>query len=241
MALLASTRAAPAREVKRAPLALTQVNEAGVFEGYASVFGEIDLGRDVVERGAFLGSLAHRPAPVVKMLWQHDSAEPIGTWLSIVEDARGLRVRGRLNLAVARAREVLSLMREGAVDGLSIGFHARKSARDARTGVRRLQEIDLWEISVVTFPMAPQARVTAVKRRADATMWRAASARLEYRMAAMSLEAKFVAARKDAGEDGAATADFGATSALVESAGGDAHWQDQPRARQLGRLRVGNG
>ncbi len=79
------------------------------------------------------------------------------------EDARGLFVRGRLTTEVARAREVLALMRAGAVDGLSIGFRTVKGRADAKTGVRRLLEVDLWEISVVTFPMLPAARVSAVK------------------------------------------------------------------------------
>ena len=230
MTFHASACAIAAREMKRAPDALTQVNEAGVFEGYASVFGEIDLGRDLVERGAFLDSLARRPAASVKMLWQHDGAEPIGTWLSIAEDARGLRVRGRLNLAVARAREVLSLMREGAVDGLSIGFHARKSAKDPRTGVRRLQRIDLWEISIVTFPMAPQARVTAVKRLADAAHWRAAATTLEWRAAAMALEAKFVAARKDVGGEAPSDSNDPGSSAGSANANANDNWRNQPRA-----------
>ena len=151
-------------ETKRAPLLLSTVDATGVFEGYASLFGVADLGRDVVMPGAFRDTLARRGAAGVKMLWQHRASEPIGAWTSIVEDARGLHVTGRLNLAVARAREVLALMREGAVDGLSIGFRARKSLRDPASGLRRLTRIDLWEISLVTFPMLPQARVTAVKR-----------------------------------------------------------------------------
>jgi hypothetical protein len=75
-----------------------------------------------------------------------------------------LKVIGRLNLAVGKAREVLALMREGAVDGLSIGFRVDRAQREAATGVRRLKKVDLWEISLVTFPMLPQARVTALKQ-----------------------------------------------------------------------------
>ena len=153
----------PAREVKRAPLALATVDASGVFEGYASLFGVVDLGRDVVMPGAFRETLARRGAAGVKMLWQHKASEPIGTWLSLEEDVRGLRVTGRLNLAVGKAREVLALMREGAVDGLSIGFRAERAQRDASSGLRRLKKIDLWEISLVTFPMLPQARVSALK------------------------------------------------------------------------------
>lgn len=104
------------------------------------------------------------------MLWQHQASEPIGVWKSIVEDGRGLRVVGQLNLAVARAREILSLMREGALDGLSIGFKTEQATTDKATGVRRLQKLDLWEISIVTFPMLPQARVSAVKRAPPANL-----------------------------------------------------------------------
>ena len=99
----------------------------------------------------------------VKMLFQHNPSEPIGIWDTIKEDTRGLYVRGRLMPEVARAREVLALMRAGALDGLSIGFRALKGRRDARTGVRRLEKVDLWEISVVTFPLLPGARVAHVK------------------------------------------------------------------------------
>jgi uncharacterized protein len=135
----------------------------GLFEGYASLFGAEDQGHDMVMSGAFRASLARRGVADVRMLFQHDPAQPIGTWQTIREDARGLYVRGRLTLGVARAREIQALMRDGALDGLSIGFHTRKAARDARTGQRRLYEIDLWEISVVTFPMLPGARISAMK------------------------------------------------------------------------------
>ena len=93
------------------------------------------------------------------MLWQHDPAEPIGLWLSLHEDAKGLRVSGRLNPAVQRAREVEALMREGALDGLSIGFRVVKALPER--GGRRLLALDLWEISLVTFPLQPGARVLA--------------------------------------------------------------------------------
>ncbi|MFT4097208.1 MAG: HK97 family phage prohead protease [Rhodoblastus sp.] len=149
--------------MKRAPLAVGRVGAAGVFEGYASLFGIADLGGDVVMAGAFRDSLRKRGPDRIKMLWQHDPAEPVGAWLGIEEDARGLKVKGRLNLAVSRAREILALMREDQVDGLSIGFRTLRATQDRKTGLRHLQKIDLWEISLVTFPMLPQARVTAVK------------------------------------------------------------------------------
>ena len=150
-------------QTKLMPDALVRVDMAGQFEGYASLFNLPDLGRDVVEPGAFAVSLARRSPRGIKLLWQHDPSEPIGQWLMLREDDRGLFVRGRLSLGVARARETLALMRDGAVDGLSIGFRTVKARSDPRTGYRRLTEIDLWEISVVTFPLLPQARVSAVK------------------------------------------------------------------------------
>ncbi|NEU14056.1 HK97 family phage prohead protease [Methylobacterium sp. BTF04] len=130
----------------------------GHFTGYASLFGVPDLGRDVVAAGAFAASLAQRGAEGVRMLWQHDPAEPVGRWLSLTEDARGLRVAGQLNLAVQRARELDALMREGALDGLSIGFRTLRSAPE-RGGLRRLHSVDLWEISLVTFPLQSGARI----------------------------------------------------------------------------------
>jgi HK97 family phage prohead protease len=139
------------------------VEADGSFSGYASLFGEADLNRDVVMPGAFLTSIGRRGAGGIRMLFQHDPAAPIGVWREIREDARGLFVRGRLMTQVAKGREVLALMRAGAIDGLSIGFRTLRGRTDAKTGTRRLFEVDLWEISVVTFPMLPAARVSAVK------------------------------------------------------------------------------
>lgn len=161
---LTREKIARAPESKRAPLALGEVSATGLFEGYASLFGLADLGGDVVMAGAFRDSLRKRGADRVKMLWQHDPAEPIGAWLAIEEDSRGLKVKGRLNLEVARAREILALMREGQIDGLSIGFRTQRATQDRKTGLRQLHKLDLWEISLVTFPMLPQARVTAMKQ-----------------------------------------------------------------------------
>lgn len=135
------------------------ITQDGVFTGYASLFGAPDLGGDIVQSGAFAASLARRDAASVRMLWQHDPAQPLGRWLDIQEDARGLRVRGQLNLAVQRARELQALLVQKAVDGLSIGFRTIQASKDARNGLRRLLHVDLWEISLVTFPMQPAARV----------------------------------------------------------------------------------
>ncbi|MFO7855712.1 MAG: HK97 family phage prohead protease [Paracoccaceae bacterium] len=138
------------------------VAEDGVLEGYASFFGVEDQGGDVVAPGAFAGSLAALKAAgrSVKLLWQHDPAEPIGVWDRVAEDARGLRVKGRLLAEVARGAEALALLRAGAVDGLSIGYRVVKAARRPEGG-RLLTEIELWEVSLVTFPMLPEARASA--------------------------------------------------------------------------------
>ena len=114
--------ASPVAETKLLAAAPATVSGEGEFEGYASLFGLPDLGRDLVEPGAFADSLARRGAAGIRMLWQHDPGEPIGTWLSVREDGRGLFVRGRLALATARGREVHALLRAKAVDGLSVGI-----------------------------------------------------------------------------------------------------------------------
>jgi HK97 family phage prohead protease len=150
-------------EIKQATATLAATDAGGRFDGYASLFHVADLGRDMMIPGAFSASLRRKGASGIRMLWQHDPAQPIGVWIDIREDALGLRVSGQLNLAVARGRETFALLRQKAVDGLSIGFHCQRAASDRATGLRRILQVDLWEVSVVTFPMLPQARVSAVK------------------------------------------------------------------------------
>jgi len=135
----------------------------GTIEGYASLFGEVDQARDMVMPGAFAKTLQQRGLRKIPMLFQHDPAEPVGVWLELVEDFRGLLARGRLIPDVARGRELLALLRAGAVDGLSIGYRTVRGQIDPRTRVRRLYQVDLWEISIVTFPLLDGARVAAVK------------------------------------------------------------------------------
>lgn len=142
----------------------TTIDADGTVEGYASLFGEIDQARDMVMPGAFAMTLRLRGINRVPMLFQHDPAEPVGIWQELREDHRGLYARGRLIPEVARARELFSLVRAGAVDGLSIGFRTVSGRIDPKTRVRRLHAIDLWEISIVTFPLLAGARVRAVKR-----------------------------------------------------------------------------
>ncbi|HEY0274548.1 MAG TPA: HK97 family phage prohead protease [Paenirhodobacter sp.] len=130
--------------------------------GYASLFSETDQGGDRVAPGAYAASLAKLNAEgvSVKMLWQHDPTEPIGVWDVIREDARGLYVEGRLLPEVARAREAAALVGAGAIDGLSIGYRTVSATKDG-SGRRVLHEIELWEVSLVTFPMQRTARVAA--------------------------------------------------------------------------------
>jgi len=138
-------------------------NEDGTFEGYASVFGIADKGNDVVDRGAYTKSLDALASAgrKVKMLWQHDPAHPIGVWEEIREDAKGLFVKGRIVTEVEKGREALALLRAGAIDGMSIGYRTVKAA--SVNGARHLKELDLWEVSLVTFPMLPEAVVTGLK------------------------------------------------------------------------------
>lgn len=136
--------------------------DEGVIAGYASVFHARDLAGDTVLPGAFAATLRRRGPGGIRMLYQHDPGQPIGAWTRVVEDRRGLWAEGRLTLEVERAREVADLIRAGALDGLSIGFRARAADTRHRAGARRLAAIDLWEISIVTFPLLDGARVTAI-------------------------------------------------------------------------------
>lgn len=151
-------------ETKLARMDVQTIGEDGVIEGYASIFDLQDQGGDVVAPGAFAKTIAIRPPAQVRMLWQHDPSEPIGVWENIAEDSRGLFVRGRILADVARGREVLSLLRARAIDGLSIGFRTVRSHLNELSGIRTLLEVDLWEISVVTFPMNEAARIADVKQ-----------------------------------------------------------------------------
>lgn len=138
------------------------LKEGAVISGYASLFGSADKGGDVVQPGAYGRSLSElrRSGTGVKMLWQHDPSCPIGVWDEVREDARGLFVKGRLLLEVQAGREALALVKAGAVDGLSIGYRTLRSEKTSN-GQRKLHEIELWEVSLVTFPMLGEARAQA--------------------------------------------------------------------------------
>lgn len=143
---------------------------AGVrFAGYASIFNRLDSGRDIVVPGAFqrtLGDAALRPLP---LLWQHDPAQPIGLIEAMVEDRVGLRVIGALTTQAQRGADAAALLKAGALTGLSFGYRIRQADRTSQKGVRRLLDLDLLEVSLVTFPMQPAARVLALDPASSST------------------------------------------------------------------------
>jgi HK97 family phage major capsid protein/HK97 family phage prohead protease len=146
------------------PLALETISEAGNFAGYASVFGNPDNHNDVIIKGAFTRTLIENEnGKAIKFLWQHNPHEPIGFFTKIFEDAYGLYVEGKLLLDVQRAREAYALLKNNAIEGLSIGFTVRDFEYDTKTSARLLKDIDLWEVSLVTFPANEAAQITAIK------------------------------------------------------------------------------
>ena len=146
----------------------------GEFEGYASIFGNVDLGNDVVEKGAFVSSLRKKGPKKIKMLYQHDTKQPIGVFDKIKEDDEGLYVKGRLAMGTQKGKEVYELMKMGAIDGLSVGYRVDAKGYhydETSKRKRRLTKVDLMEISAVTFPMNPSAQVTAVKGERTIREW----------------------------------------------------------------------
>lgn len=136
------------------------LKDGTLISGYASLFGAEDKGGDAVQKGAFESCLKRisKKGSKVKMLWQHDPTQPIGVWDEVIEDKNGLKVKGRLLTEVQAGREALALLEAGAIDGLSIGYRTVRAEKSAKGG-RLLHEIELWEVSLVTFPMLSEARV----------------------------------------------------------------------------------
>jgi uncharacterized protein len=165
------------RDFSLTDVKLSGSTKTGLFSGYGAVFGNVDAVGDVIEKGAFAGSLREWQAQgkLPPMLLQHgggmfggspDAMLPIGKWTSMEENAKGLRVEGELFAqGTERGQYIYEGLKSGALDGLSIGFRTRKFKVGTRAGEpdRTLQEIDLREVSIVTFPANPKARITGVK------------------------------------------------------------------------------
>ncbi len=147
------------------PLAIKSLGADGTFMGYASVFGALDSQNEIVATGAFRRTLAgwkeRFSAPA--MLWMHDPTMPIGLWLSLVEDKNGLAVEGKLALGTQKGREAYELLKLGALTGLSIGYRVVSSQIDSKRKARVLTDVELFEISLVTFPANDSARISSVK------------------------------------------------------------------------------
>ncbi|MDB2438398.1 HK97 family phage prohead protease [Hellea sp.] len=134
------------------------------ISGYASLFGQVDMSGDIVQRGAFAASLLSMPRETserIPMLFGHETTEPIGVWDRLFEDRTGLFVSGRLIGGNTKTNRTARLIREGALSGLSIGYRAKRATR-RNGGGRNLLELDLWEVSVVAFPMLRSARITQI-------------------------------------------------------------------------------
>lgn len=144
---------------------LRSIQEDGTFSGYGSVFGVKDSYDEIVAPGAFSDSLGnHKTAGTMPaLLWQHRSGEPIGVYTAMTEDNIGLKVDGKLALKTSRGAEAYELLQMKAISGLSIGFVPRDDSYDRVTGIRTLKKVDLWEVSLVTFPANDAARVQGVK------------------------------------------------------------------------------
>jgi uncharacterized protein len=136
-----------------------KADDQGVIEGYGSVFDVVDQGGDIIAPGAFRQSL--NGARKVKMLYQHDPSAVVGVWSSLEEDDKGLRVIGKMLTTVRAGAEAYELVKAGAIDGLSIGYRTVKSMD--RNGKRVIMQAELWEVSLVTFPMNEMSRIDAVK------------------------------------------------------------------------------
>lgn len=134
---------------------------AGVIEGYASAFGVKDAHGDLVQSGAFHDSLQNNPPP--SMLWSHDQSQPIGRWVAMTEDSKGLHVVGQLNMKTTAGTQAFEHINGGDIGGLSIGFTMHPDSFRLENGYRVLEKIDLREVSVVSIPSNPQARITSVK------------------------------------------------------------------------------
>lgn len=155
----------PRHETRAFAFEVRSAGENGEIEGYGSVFGVKDSWDDIVAPGAFKASLAEHKAAgsMPAMLWQHDQSEPIGVWTDMVEDEKGLRVKGQIVMETEKGKAAYALLKKGALKGLSIGFVSKEWSYDADAEVRTLTSVDLWEVSLVTFPANGKATIDTVK------------------------------------------------------------------------------
>lgn len=153
------------QETRACALQIKAVGDDGTIEGYASVFGVIDTLDDIISPGAFADTIsAHKAAGTMPaMLWQHDSDDPMGVWTEMSEDAKGLRIKGKICLETSCGKDAYALTKAGAISGLSVGFVTKAYEYDTETNIRTITEIDLWEVSLVTFPANTKARITNIK------------------------------------------------------------------------------
>ncbi len=152
------------------PFEVKDIDETGNFTGYLSVFGNIDSGGDVIASGAFAETIKSWKSrgSMPPVLWQHRTGEPLGPFLDMREDDHGLWVKGHLLVDdIPRAKEARALLKSGAIKGMSIGYVTRDESMDRVTGVRTLKQVELYEGSIVTFPMNGLATVSAIKSRVD--------------------------------------------------------------------------
>jgi len=147
------------------PLEIKAASAAGKIEGYGAIFGVEDAGGDTIAPGAFTASIAKtkadgRPLP---MLWGHNPTDPVGSWHEFAEDAKGLFVKGQALVETTRGRDTLAFVKAGVISGLSIGYRTLVDEIDREGDTRTIKEAELWEVSLVTFPMQSDARVLDVK------------------------------------------------------------------------------
>lgn len=142
---------------------IKSIDDEGSFSGYASIFDVVDSQKDVIMDGAFNRTLKERGPVNVKLLWQHQMNNPIGYFTSMKEDALGLYVEGKLLMDIQQGKEAYELLKSGSINGLSIGYSVVESYMDFEKGIRYIHDLDLWEVSVVTFPANEHAGVTNVK------------------------------------------------------------------------------
>lgn len=150
-------------------LDIKSITDEGVITGYGSVFGNKDRVGDVVVSGAFSKSLLlhKKNNSSIKMFWQHNPSEPIGKWIEVEQDSKGLLVQGKLNMGVQRAREAYALLKEGDIEGLSIGYRVVNQGYDKNSGVNLLKEISLFEVSIVSIATNEAAQIDEVKSMID--------------------------------------------------------------------------